>query len=683
MRTLIPDQRDLVLLSMPITSADDRITTYQPAVSATTFAADFPVFDNADLAVFVNGTERTDFTVSATYQEGISNDARVTLPSGVVGKVLVVGERAARRGNRFANGVPLPIWQQNLALDALEAESQEQARDIGRAIKVPYGEEPQFLPTPDGISLLGWSPDNKLVNRADAGDSAARAEAARDAALGAVPNAFAATRTILKAFNTNTITAAYLKENGRVGQFIWKTGNYSAEIAADPLEGIFIKADAVAATAGAWVRQAGYFLGGIDVRWFGALPESNPQATTTAIQRALNLAAFLGVGRVVIPGGEWRLSKTQTESFQTVAMPAGSTDGYALVIPSGVTLCGEGYRSVLKRGVADPLWIIVIAHNTGSCITNLRLDGNSTEFPYVGNTYGSGGGISIENGTGSQNEAIIIDTVWIRDTPGYGIGIGWGNQRGITMRNLFIKGTGSDGIDMKRVVNGAAIFDLYAVVLDTIIVEDFGKTSTDDAAQAGVDLRGYFTASNIHVRNFGAAAQAGIRMRGGLPGDNAIGARRSSLSNFRVERVSGGAAITYGLEINPDDVNISNGSVEGCTENVSLLLAGVATLSEGVALDNVMSFNATKYGFRVRAGFRGTVLTNCRDIQTATTAGNAAFYIEGSDTKLMAPYVRTLSGLPACIRIASGAQRTGIVQPTYTGSPAATVVDGGTGTVII
>lgn len=41
-----------------------------------------------------------------------------------------------------------------------------------------------------------------------------RAEAARDAAIGAVPNVFSLTRTALKALNTTAITSAYLTEPG-------------------------------------------------------------------------------------------------------------------------------------------------------------------------------------------------------------------------------------------------------------------------------------------------------------------------------------------------------------------------------------------------------------------------------------------------------------------------------------
>lgn len=124
---------------MSITAPDDRISSYSPVVATTEFAAGFPVFDNSDLSVIVNGAARYDFTVSATYVDGISTDARVVFAVGVVGDVKVAGSRAPRRTNRFNNGGPLPIRDQNLALDTLAAELQEARRDISRSIKVQLG----------------------------------------------------------------------------------------------------------------------------------------------------------------------------------------------------------------------------------------------------------------------------------------------------------------------------------------------------------------------------------------------------------------------------------------------------------------------------------------------------------------------------------------------------------------
>lgn len=67
-------------------------------------------------------------------------------------------------------------------------------------------------------------------------------------------------RAALKALDTSQVEAVYLKEAGREGVFVWRTGDYSTQVAADTLEGIYIKADGVAATVGAWVRQSGTFV---------------------------------------------------------------------------------------------------------------------------------------------------------------------------------------------------------------------------------------------------------------------------------------------------------------------------------------------------------------------------------------------------------------------------------------
>lgn len=63
------------------------------------------------------------------------------------------------------------------------------------------------------------------------------------------------TRTQLKAIDTGEETTAYLRENGRSGMFNFRLGNYAALVAADTGEVLYIKADAVATSTGAWVRD--------------------------------------------------------------------------------------------------------------------------------------------------------------------------------------------------------------------------------------------------------------------------------------------------------------------------------------------------------------------------------------------------------------------------------------------
>lgn len=133
---------------MSTTAPDERITTYTPVVPTTEFPALFPIFANDDLSVYVDGVERVDFIVTASYVDGVSNNAKVIMNSGVTGSVIIAGERDPRRQNRFLNGGPLPIKDMNLAFDALEGEMQEARRDIERSVRSEIG-EPGYILSPD------------------------------------------------------------------------------------------------------------------------------------------------------------------------------------------------------------------------------------------------------------------------------------------------------------------------------------------------------------------------------------------------------------------------------------------------------------------------------------------------------------------------------------------------------
>lgn len=95
--------------------------------------------------------------------------------------------------------------------------------------------------------------------------------------------AYVADRTALKALDTTKDILAYLKEDGREGIFEWTAGDFSARIAADPQEGIYIKADAIASTAGAWVRR---YDSSVYLEWFGATGASTTLDTTAFLAAA-------------------------------------------------------------------------------------------------------------------------------------------------------------------------------------------------------------------------------------------------------------------------------------------------------------------------------------------------------------------------------------------------------------
>ncbi|WP_010658115.1 hypothetical protein [Brucella anthropi] len=120
-------------------TASSRETPYTPVTPTTDFPCDFPIFGKnvgefpaTDLEVEINGQTRTDFTVIATFVDGISTDAVVRMAVGVIGDVVVRGKRTPRRTDQYANGAPLPISAHNYALNRLESEMQEVRRDTDR-----------------------------------------------------------------------------------------------------------------------------------------------------------------------------------------------------------------------------------------------------------------------------------------------------------------------------------------------------------------------------------------------------------------------------------------------------------------------------------------------------------------------------------------------------------------------
>lgn len=133
------------------------------------------------------------------------------------------------------------------------------------------------------------------TNAANSATGAAGSAAAAAASAAAIDYLAVADRAALKAVNTAAHTVAYLKESGREGVFVWTAGDFSTQVASDTAEGIYAKANAIAATAGAWVRR---YSGPAKVEWFGAVGD-NATNDTSAIQAALALTgnAVLSEGK--------------------------------------------------------------------------------------------------------------------------------------------------------------------------------------------------------------------------------------------------------------------------------------------------------------------------------------------------------------------------------------------------
>lgn len=100
-----------------------------------------------------------------------------------------------------------------------------------------------------------------------------------------------ANRAALKSVSSSAEPVVTLaNEGGRNGTFIWTAGNFLSQIATDTGEGIYIKANAVAATSGAWVRNHS---GVLNLKWFGIIGDGVAD-DTAAVQAAVETAQNTG-----------------------------------------------------------------------------------------------------------------------------------------------------------------------------------------------------------------------------------------------------------------------------------------------------------------------------------------------------------------------------------------------------
>lgn len=189
------------------------------------------------------------------------------------------------------------------------------------------------LPAGTTISSFGKT----LIGAADAAASRTAlsiySEAEVDALFAGLPSeniTKVATRTALKALDTGTIDTAYLTESSRDGWWEYKTGDFSALVAADTQEGLFMAADGIATSVGAWARS---YVFAIEAPWF-ELPTDGTTDSATAINAALLMAYTIGGGLVRIPAGTFAHTVPITVYSDTMLVGAGQ-DATTLFLTAG------------------------------------------------------------------------------------------------------------------------------------------------------------------------------------------------------------------------------------------------------------------------------------------------------------------------------------------------------------
>lgn len=148
-------------------------------------------FDTADIVVFSRpqGAKRFLRTVATVAKvSGLPFDfftVAFATAIPVTTEFLVSSRRVAERSAGVDNGTRISMTALEKEISKLASSQQELRRDIDRSLAPDFGDPDQVLPRSDGSSMLGWGPDNHLVNRPNDTTSAGRAEAAAEAAIGA------------------------------------------------------------------------------------------------------------------------------------------------------------------------------------------------------------------------------------------------------------------------------------------------------------------------------------------------------------------------------------------------------------------------------------------------------------------------------------------------------------------
>ena len=252
--------------------------------------------------------------------------------------------------------------------------------------------------------------------------AAEAAQAAAEAAAVSVNIKNVNDRAALKGLDTVVTTLAFLREGGREGVFKWTTGDFSARITADTQEGIYVKANAIASTTGAWVRQ---YSGLPNVKWFGAVGDGVTVDTAAfaagyAVSKALAVPVGTFLAEIVIPDAGMLIGEYLDLSI--IKTPPGANK---------TAIAGYEAFTLFGSSVVDPT-----RGANKTVIYNLTIDGNRA------NVTTSGEGIAI------WGYSTTVERVRIRNCRGVGLRTEW-TDGAVSMeghfRDIVIDTTGSHG----------------------------------------------------------------------------------------------------------------------------------------------------------------------------------------------------------------------------------------------
>ena len=126
---------------------------------------------------------------------------------------------------------------------------------------------------------------------------------------------------------------AFVTEPGRAGAFVWRAGNFVAQVAADPLKGLHVPSSTTMPSIGCWVRE----WDGAEGRpeWFGAVPDDPAADNRAALRACLALCPV-----TALAGRDYYVRDTLVVTFP--GSRGGAGESLAATLPGLVHLLETG-----------------------------------------------------------------------------------------------------------------------------------------------------------------------------------------------------------------------------------------------------------------------------------------------------------------------------------------------------
>lgn len=247
---------------------------------------------------------------------------------------------------------------------------------------------------------------------------------------------YVATRTALKALDTTKDVVAYLTEDGREGAFVWKTGNFSDRITADTLEGIYVKADAIASSSGAWCRVWDGFKA--SASWFGAKAdyvEATPNAST---DNASAFNAALSVANVIsAPPGVYRTSMmVDVNKYRHFECDAGFGMAVGSNSQAGLLFAANSNVIIVPRSLPQD-------QSVNAMITRRDLFGGIVNNPNAGQAYTTSSGTRLNTYSIEDFSDRMASGAMPAGKRMFSVGIKLGRYS--SLRNVMVRSTLADG----------------------------------------------------------------------------------------------------------------------------------------------------------------------------------------------------------------------------------------------